>query len=159
MRALTRYNGHLRVLFTTIDSVTIEVSSNGWYDFTAIDSLGCLQTVEVNIIEDQFITLDSIIPKMKFEQDPDENDTITACEDEILRVFLYDSISNPAGLDDVGIQFGSYNWTGYPQPVANSNYFMYFTPDTTGWQYYTVDILLSWDNECGSDSVFLCADR
>jgi gliding motility-associated-like protein len=141
----------------SVNNDTAVVDSSGAYVFVVTDSNGCSIANHVDVTLDHPLT--PIDPAMLCLEDADFNDTITTCENVMLTIFPYDTLSNPNGNFYCIDELTQVLWTISPTPGAtifptsdcNTNMAITFvTVDSTGW--YTITETIIRTSACGNDT-------
>jgi len=137
----------------------VTVSAGGNYLCTLTNQFGCERKNNVTVKTDSL--LPAVQPMMLCEEDSDHNDTIELCLGESFKMYLYDQLTNPGGLNMLCFPgMDSAKWSAgvnvtYLTPTACSpNSKNNFTPTSVGSYHITVDAWIIRFNNCDSDSVF-----
>lgn len=140
-------------------NATVTVDSSGAYIFIVVDSNGCSVANNIDVTLDH--PLDSIDPAMICLEDTDFNDTITTCENVMLTMFPYDTISNPGANYECIDGLTQVLWTIsptsgatiFPHSDCNTNFAITFVTVTqTGW--YTITETIIRTSSCGTDTTY-----
>jgi gliding motility-associated-like protein len=140
-------------------NATVTVDSSGAYVFIVVDSNGCSVANNIEVTLDH--PLDSIDPAMICLEDADFNDTITTCENVMLTIFPYDTISNPGAsyvcIDGLTQVLWTITPTSgatiFPTSDCNTNFAITFVTVTqTGW--YTITETIIRTSTCGTDTTY-----
>lgn len=121
----------------------------GSYNVTLENEYGCTSSNSVQFNLDS-TAYDSIIPYLSFLNN---EDSTSICAGESVSVYALDSITNPAG--NLIIWDGDYmevSWNNGPF-VKTSNpadLFKFFWPSSTGWFNLNFQIVIGYDNSCGT---------
>ena len=123
------------------------VNQAGTYNIVLTNSLGCTNWNNVTIT---FATLDHVVPKTNMP------DTVTICANSCINYFVFDSLTNPTGINP---------YNPFPTLVhvvsnnnmvqscwCNSNLSLTICPTSTGWINFGVWYVFS--STCGKDSVY-----
>ncbi len=142
----------------TAPTATVVVDSSGSYVFIVIDSNGCSVANNVMVTLDH--PLSPIDPAMTCLEDADFNDTITTCENVMITLFPYDSLSNPTANYECIDGLTQVLWTITPANTGATIFptsdcvtgfaFTYASLDSTGW--YTITETIIRTSACGNDT-------
>jgi len=129
-------------------STSCVVNQPGYYYFTLTNAFGCTSTNDVLI---QFDTLNHVGPKTNMP------DTFTVCQGQCYFYFIYDSISNPTGINPYNC-FTSLSSVITHSTVIGStscpgdNLSLQICPSTTGW--INLNIIYIFSSLCGKDTAY-----
>ncbi|HKR04921.1 MAG TPA: T9SS type A sorting domain-containing protein [Bacteroidia bacterium] len=137
------------------------VYSTGTYSVTFTNSYGCLESNFIEIFFDSVLSFPPVIPKLICEEDTDNNDSIMVCLGDAFHIFVYDSITNPLGMDVAFPGLYAAEWDVIPVgPLAysaatiaeNTNTFITIQP---GDFDFLIKVWVIRGNICLFDSVYV----
>ncbi|HET6245867.1 MAG: gliding motility-associated C-terminal domain-containing protein [Bacteroidetes bacterium] len=141
----------------TVNSDSVWAKNSGWYTFNVIDSNNCVNTNKIYVKVDVLPLYDL---RMRFPLDTFYTDTIRTCPNKYIRVFIYDTITNPAAITTLPycIDVTQTLWQNYPVPnFSNSTCpnqaAISFLPVQTGWYYFNATVIRN--NTCGTDTTLV----
>jgi hypothetical protein len=142
---------------------TLSVNVSGNYTCTLTNAQGCAQSTVVKV-EIASPLANTILPKIKWVDDIDNNDSIVVCQNVPFMATVYDELSNPGGLftqciPEMTIAFFNIDPTtpgiiDESFTTCNDLFDSFYAQDTGNFNLIvTVQVIRS--NPCGSDTMYV----
>lgn len=142
---------------------TLSVNVSGYYTCTLTNPLGCAQSSVVKV-EIANPLANTILPKIKWADDSDNNDSIVVCQNVPFKATVYDELSNPGGMltqciPEMTIAFFNIDpsATGFTDEsfITCTDLFDSFYAQDTGNFNLIVTVQVIRNNPCGSDTMYV----